>query len=92
MATAACTANAVRASASPRVNGSPSSRSYRLNTPRTRPRAATGTLTWVVAVAGELAQVPADQPGQHRAEQGGDQADDHRQDHDDDELQRESGS
>jgi hypothetical protein len=50
MATAACTANAVMASVSARVNGSPSSRSYRLSTPSTRPWAATGTLTWVVAV------------------------------------------
>jgi hypothetical protein len=45
MATAACTANAVMASVSARVNGSPSSRSYRLSTPSTRPWAATGTLT-----------------------------------------------
>src|SRR5215208_4225431 len=58
MATAAWTAKAVRASASPRVNGSPSSRSYRLSTPRTRPWASRGTLTWLVA-AGSGPPLPA---------------------------------
>jgi hypothetical protein len=50
MATGAWTANAVRTSASARVKGAPSSRSYRLGTPSTRPWASRGTLTWVVAL------------------------------------------